>query len=87
MGGCDGSQLTLRFDSIGLDGISSRAADVSKDIMKLSLQPTNRGKNMCTVILIKTKAVSSCDMIKGIELDVGNIDFELYAKRGDKFLF
>ena len=28
----------------------------------------------------------SCDMIKGNESDVGNIDFELQAKRGDKFL-
>ena len=27
-----------------------------------------------------------CDMIKGNESDVGNIDFELQAKRGDKFL-
>ena len=27
-----------------------------------------------------------CGMIKGNELDVGNIDFELQAKRGDKFL-
>ena len=27
-----------------------------------------------------------CDMIKGNELDVGNIDLELQAKRGDKFL-
>ena len=27
-----------------------------------------------------------CDIIKGNELDVGNIDFELQAKRGDKFL-
>ena len=26
------------------------------------------------------------DMIKGIESDVGNIDFELQAKRGDKFV-
>ena len=26
-------------------------------------------------------------MIKGNESDVGNIDFELQAKRGDKFLF
>ena len=25
-------------------------------------------------------------MIKGNELDVGNIDFELQAQRGDKFL-
>ena len=29
---------------------------------------------------------SKCDMIKGNELDVGNIDFELQAERGDKFL-
>ena len=29
---------------------------------------------------------SICDMIKGNESDVGNIDFELQAKRGDKFL-
>ena len=27
-----------------------------------------------------------CEMIKGNELDVGNIDFELQAYRGDKFL-
>ena len=27
-----------------------------------------------------------CDMIKGNESDVGNIDFELQTKRGDKFL-
>ena len=27
-----------------------------------------------------------CDMIKGNESDVGNIDFELQAKIGDKFL-
>ena len=27
-----------------------------------------------------------CDMIKGNESDVGNTDFELQAKRGDKFL-
>ena len=26
-------------------------------------------------------------MIKGIESDVGNIDFELQAKRGDEVLF
>ena len=26
-----------------------------------------------------------CDMIKGNESDVANIDFELQAKRGDKF--
>ena len=26
-------------------------------------------------------------MIKGNESDVGNIDFELQAKRGDRFLF
>ena len=30
--------------------------------------------------------VHICDMIKGNELDVGNIDFELQAKRSDKFL-
>ena len=28
-----------------------------------------------------------CDMIKGNESDVGNIDVELQAKRGDKFLY
>ena len=27
-----------------------------------------------------------CDMIKGNESDVGNIEFELQAKRGNKFL-
>ena len=30
--------------------------------------------------------LTTCDMIKGNESDVGNIDFELQAKRGDKFL-
>ena len=30
--------------------------------------------------------VNNCDMIKGNESDVGNIDFELQAKRGNKFL-
>ena len=30
--------------------------------------------------------INKCDMIKGSESDVGNIDFELQAKRGDKFL-
>ena len=30
--------------------------------------------------------VQICDMIKGNESDVGNIDFKLQAKRGDKFL-
>ena len=30
---------------------------------------------------------SKCDMIKGNESDVGNIDFELQLKRGVKFLF
>ena len=30
--------------------------------------------------------VHICDMIKGNVSDVGNIDFELQAKRGDKFL-
>ena len=28
-----------------------------------------------------------CDMIKGNESDVGNIDFELQAKRGDIFVY
>ena len=28
----------------------------------------------------------NCDMIKGNESDVGNFDFKLQAKRGDKFL-
>ena len=28
-----------------------------------------------------------CDMIKGNESDVGNIDFELQAERGDKFVW
>ena len=27
-----------------------------------------------------------CDMIKGNESDVGNIDFGLWAERGDKFI-
>ena len=30
--------------------------------------------------------MGACDMIKGNESDVGNTDFELQAKRGDKFL-
>ena len=29
---------------------------------------------------------TNCDMIKGNESNVGNIDFELQAKIGDKFL-
>ena len=33
-----------------------------------------------------TWAMLTCDMIKGNELDVGNIYFELQTKRGDKFL-
>ena len=32
------------------------------------------------------KVNSKCDLIKGNESDVGNIDFKLQAKRGDKFL-
>ena len=32
------------------------------------------------------KIIINCDMIKGNVSDVGNIDFELQAKRGDKFL-
>ena len=35
-------------------------------------------------IMISGRAI--CDMIKGNESDVGNIDFELQATRGDKFL-
>ena len=31
--------------------------------------------------------IAKCDMIKGNESDVRNIDFELQAKRSDKFLF
>ena len=27
-----------------------------------------------------------CDMIKGNESDIGNIDFELQGQKGDKFL-
>ena len=30
--------------------------------------------------------IPKCHMIKGNESDVGNIDFELQAKRDDKFL-
>ena len=37
---------------------------------------------MSTEVLLFT----ICDMIKGNESDVGNIDFELQATRGDKFL-
>ena len=33
-----------------------------------------------------TFSILNCDMIKGNESDVRNIDFELQAKRGDKFL-
>ena len=29
--------------------------------------------------------IQKCDMIKGNESDVANIEFELSAKRGDKF--
>ena len=36
--------------------------------------------------LFFTKSFIICDMIKGNESDVGNIDLELQAKRGDKFL-
>ena len=35
--------------------------------------------------MIKVSKIK-CDMIKGNESDVGNIDFELQDKRGDKFL-
>ena len=31
------------------------------------------------------KCIDKCDMIKGNESDVGNIDFELLALKGDKF--
>ena len=34
----------------------------------------------------KLMITTICDMIKGNESDVGNIDLELQAKRGDKFL-
>ena len=37
-------------------------------------------------IFPETKSREICDMIKGNESDVGNIDFELQAKRDDKFL-
>ena len=39
------------------------------------------GKNCATGYMM-----NKCDMIKGNESDVGNIDFELQAKRGDQFL-
>ena len=38
------------------------------------------------LIIQQFLTVSICDMIKGNESDVGNIDFELQAKRGDEFL-
>ena len=37
-----------------------------------------------TLNQLLNKIIPGCDMIKGN--DVGNIDFELWAKRGDKFL-
>ena len=36
--------------------------------------------------LSRLQAATICDMIKGNESDVRNIDFELQAKIGDKFL-
>ena len=37
-------------------------------------------------VLCFKKVLIICDMIKGNESDVGNIDFKLQAKRGEKFL-
>ena len=37
--------------------------------------------------LLKRMNVCLCDMIKRNELDVGKNDFELHAKRDDKFLY
>ena len=36
--------------------------------------------------MVAALRMAICDMIKGNESDVENIDFELQAKRGDKFL-
>ena len=41
--------------------------------------------NIIVIVTIIT-TFQICDMIKRNESDVGNIDFELQAKRGDKFL-
>ena len=44
--------------------------------------------SMTVSVSVKTDYVTAmriCDMIKGNESDVANIDFELQAKRGDKF--
>ena len=37
------------------------------------------------IILSPVHTLNICDMIKGNESDVRNINFELQAKRGDKF--
>ena len=42
----------------------------------------------CVFLLVSVKhhhLLIICDIIKGNESDVGNIDFELQAERGDKF--
>ena len=44
--------------------------------------------HQCHIMLYKISTLNNiCDMIKGNESDVGNIDFELQAKRGGKFLY
>ena len=40
----------------------------------------------CNVLGPRPRRLRICDMIKGNESDVWNIDFELQAKKGDKFL-
>ena len=37
--------------------------------------------------ILKNSGLNKCDMIKGNESDVKNIDFELQAKRGDIHMF
>ena len=44
------------------------------------------GSNFHLFLVIFISFWAICDMIKGNESDVGNIDFELQAKKGDKFL-
>ena len=39
------------------------------------------------VTYISSRFIYICDMIKGNESDVGNIDFELQAKRGQILMF
>ena len=44
------------------------------------------GVSIKPIIPKTTVHISMCDMIKGNELGVTNIDFELQAKRGNKFV-